>query len=95
MILLFFALIALSWIISSQILPLEELKYNLDTWYYKRKLSQWRVPQIVRKYITHLFNCNACISFWLILIIMSSWKLALIGYVVSAILARHLNSVSL
>jgi len=94
-IILFLALIGAAYIISNQILPLEELKDYLNNWFNSYKLSQWGAPQQARKYISHLFNCSSCIAFWLILFIMEDWQLALIGYVVAGFVSKHLNSTSL
>jgi hypothetical protein len=92
---LFITLISLAYIISNQILPVEQYKSHLSNYFDARVISQRKWFKVVRLYVSHLFNCNACICFWLVLIVMGSWQLALIGYVISAILARHLNSISI
>lgn len=91
---MFLTLIAAAYIISSQILPLEQFKNYLDNYFDDRVISHKKWFKFIRTYVSHLFNCSSCISFWLILLIMGNWQLALIGYVVAGFVSKHLNSVS-
>jgi len=92
---LLLALMSAGYIISNQILPLQSLKSYLSNYFNKRVISHKKWFKFVRTYISHLFNCSSCITFWLILIVMNDWQFALIGYVVAGYITKHLNNISI
>lgn len=93
--LLFMALVSAGYIISNQIVPIEQFKNWLNNYFNKRIISKRKWFQIFKKYISHLFNCPSCISFWLVLIFQHSLILALIAYVAAGFISVYLNRVGL
>jgi hypothetical protein len=91
---LFLALVSAGWILSNQVLPLEQLKSGVDKWFNRRQISRLNSYKWIREYVYHLLNCPGCCAFWLILFIMG-WQYSLIGYVIANVISRYLDSISL
>ena len=92
-IVMYISCICLGYILSNQVVPLEEFKVYIDNWFKKRVIYRKKWFQKLKYYVSHLFNCSSCISFWIVLFVFGDIWLAFIAYVVAGYISTHLNRV--
>ena len=93
LILIIFASAAIGNILCNQIIPLEDIKYNIGLSIERRLFAKNNIINYIIGLIHHLINCPSCISFWTALLLNGNILIASISYVLSALIYSKMNSI--
>ena len=93
------AVIAFSIIFASHIDPLEHLKFKMGLGFNSKIYSEYKLVNLILKFLKKILNCAPCLSMWLTFFIFgidfNSFKLGLIIYCITYFLSTKINQISL